>query len=386
MDRLGWSVCAEPLARIPLALDEPTPGEDPPAHDISAAAAVGETLFLGADETASLEVLHRTDAGYAEHRRIELCRAFDLPGGDSEMDIEGLAIADGWLWVVGSHSLTRKKPKKGKPLDEKGVSRLAGLKDNHNRMFLARLPLRSLEGGGRWDICLAEHEGRRPQMLPVGKHVSPLFRLLRDDPLIGPFAAIPAKENGVDVEGIVVDGRRVGLGLRGPVINGWSLIVEVEVQGSGADLELKGGLTRHFLDLGGLGVRDLKRRGDEVLILAGPTMKLDGPARVFRWRDWKNPSSTGDLLHRPQAILELPFGSGCDHPEAMAAVAHASAEGLLVVCDTPAPRRFAAGGVFCDVFPMPRAGGGGELPEAAAPLEVAQPSAFATQAERPRRP
>lgn len=343
---------ARPLSQVSLVLDDPVEGEDPPAHDISAAAAIGQTIFLGADECAGLEVLHRSGGGYAEHRRVELSAAFDLPGGDTEMDIEGLAIDKGWLWIVGSHSLTRKKPKKGKPLDDHGLARLAKLKDNHNRMFLGRLPLRPV-GEGRWDVSLEEQDGRRPQMLPVGKHVSPLFRLLRHDPLIGPFAAIPSKENGIDVEGLIVEGQRVALGLRGPVINGWALIVEIEIRGDGAALELLGDLTIHFMDLNGLGIRDLKRRGDEVLILAGPTMKLDGPAPVFRWRDWKDPAATGDMLHRPQRILDLPFGYDCDHPEAMAAIEHDGQPTLLVVCDTPGPSRLALGGVVADLFPMP---------------------------------
>lgn len=352
MDDLARTGCARPLAQIHLALDDVAEGEVAPAHDISAAAAIDETLFLGADECARLEVLHRCGAGYAEHERIELSKAFKLPGGDSEMDIEGLAISDGWLWVVGSHSLTRKKPKKNQPLNADAVARLAKLKDNHNRMFLGRLPLQSI-GAGRWNVRLTEHEGRRPQMLPVGKQASPLFRRLRDDPLIGPFTGIPSKENGVDVEGMIVDGDRVGLGFRGPVINGWALIVEIAVHGKGADLELDGGLARYFLDLGGLGIRDLKRREEDVLILAGPTMKLDGPAQVFRWRDWKRASASEDFLFRPERVLELPFGTGCDRPEAIAAAPHEGGKALLVVCDTPAPHRLKGGRVLADLFAMP---------------------------------
>ena len=40
-----------------------------------------------------------------------------------------------------------------------------------------------------------------------------------------------------------------------------------------------------FLNLDGLGIRDLTLRGDDLLILAGPTMDLSGPAAVFRWAD-----------------------------------------------------------------------------------------------------
>ena len=42
---------------------------------------------------------------------------------------------------------------------------------------------------------------------------------------------------------------------------------------------------KHFLDLGGLGVRDLSVDGDDLIVLAGPTMLLDGPVRLLRWPD-----------------------------------------------------------------------------------------------------
>lgn len=353
MDDASWPAGAQPLAQVSLALSAPAKGEESPSHEISAAAAIGNTLFLGADECAALEVLHRTEQGYAEHRRLELAEVFDLPEESGEMDIEGVAVCDGWVWIVGSHSLTRKKPKGGGPLDAKALKRLAKLKDNHNRMFLGRLPLRPL-GDGRWEPCAKAHDGRRPQMLPVGKHASPLLRRLRHHPLLGPFTDLPAKENGLDVEGVVVDGHRVGLGLRGPVINGWALIVEVEVHGHGGKLELHGDEPRlHVLDLGGLGVRDLKRLGDEVLILAGPTMKLDGPVHVFRWRGWAAAPHGGDLLQRPERVLGLPFGTACDHPEAMATVPHDDAERLLVVCDKPGPARLAEGRILADLFALP---------------------------------
>lgn len=41
---------------------------------------------------------------------------------------------------------------------------------------------------------------------------------------------------------------------------------------------------KHLLDLDGLGVRDLCPHSDDLLVLAGPTMDLDGPVRLFRWR------------------------------------------------------------------------------------------------------
>lgn len=349
------SQTARPAAQVRLLLDHPAEaGETPPARDISAAARVGETLFLGADESAHVEILFGSADGFIEHRRAHLARAFDLPGGDEEMDIEGLTVDEDWLWVVGSHSLTRKKPKKGRPLDAAALRRMAKLKDNPNRLFLGRLPL--MQGsGGRWDVWLGADAARRPQMLPIGKGGSELYRLIKKDPLLGPFCALPAKENGLDVEGVVVDGDRVALGLRGPVINGWAIVLEVRVQSQGPGaLQLSGPLQMHFLDLGGLGIRDLKRRGDDVFVLTGPTLKLDGPAQVFRWRDWRRLGDVEDRLHRPERLLELPCGVGCDHPEALAPYSHDSADALLVVCDKPGSARLAPGGaMLADVFVLP---------------------------------
>jgi hypothetical protein len=350
----AWPSPAKPVAQVRLTLDEKFPdGERPPVHDISAAARAGDTLFLGADECANIEILTRSGDRFADHRRICLSSLFDLPGGDDELDIEGLAVDGDWLWVVGSHSLTRRKPKKRKPLDAAAIQRLAELKDNANRMFLGRLPLREVSAD-HWDICLDGAGGRRPQMLRIGKRGSHLQQRLKKDRLIAPFCALPAKENGLDVEGVVVDGHRVGLGLRGPVVNGWAMVIEAQVRTDrGAALKLDGPIQKHFLDLGGLGVRDLKRRNGDVLILAGPTMKLDGPSQIFRWSGWRNPPTDGDLLHRPERLLDLPYGLGCDHPEALAPIRHHGADALLVVCDTPGPHRLSADGVLADVFVLP---------------------------------
>lgn len=152
---------------------------------------------------------------------------------------------------------------------------------------------------------------------------------------------------------LIIDGNRVGRGLRAPVLNGWALIGQVELHEKGAELQLEGGLANHFLDLGGLGVRDLKRRGDEAPILAGPTMKLDGPASIYRRRALSRALDAEDRLHRPELVLELPYGADCDHPGALAAAAHDGGEALLVVCDTPASYRLGGGAVLTDLFPWP---------------------------------
>lgn len=67
---------------------------------------------------------------------------------------------------------------------------------------------------------------------------------------------------------------RLFIGLRGPVVRGWAVIVELEVgDRPGIEPQPIGAEGRryrkHFLDMRGLGVRDLCRHGEDLLLLAG---------------------------------------------------------------------------------------------------------------------
>ena len=110
------------------------------------------------------------------------------------------------------------------------------------------------------------------------------------------------------------------------------------------------------LDLDGLGVRDLCRVGDDVLVLAGPTMALDGLFRLYRW--------SGAVADRQRVVrsthltrlAELPSGRGADeglhHPEGVTPLGDDSGA-VLVVYDSPAPGRLStAQTVLADVFPL----------------------------------
>jgi len=117
-----------------------------------------------------------------------------------------------------------------------------------------------------------------------------LTRALSQDEHLQPFLEIPGKDNGFDIEGLAVANGRILLGLRGPVLRGWAVILEVELRENKQDpsiLKLKNigpadqPYRKHFVDLGGLGIRDLCIHGNDLLILAGPTMDLDGPVTIF---------------------------------------------------------------------------------------------------------
>jgi hypothetical protein len=111
------------------------------------------------------------------------------------------------------------------------------------------------------------------------------------------------------------------------------------------------GYRTFFLDLDGLGVRDLGHDGDDVLVLAGPTMDLDGPARVYRWRG-AAPGRHHTAVRQDDLVRleDLPAGhgddEGRDHAEGLTVLPDGAA---MVVYDSPAPDRVQGGGVLADV-------------------------------------
>ncbi|MEU6786365.1 DUF3616 domain-containing protein [Nonomuraea angiospora] len=287
-------------------------------------------LWVAGDETATFEHLTWLGDHFGAQRTYPLADYVDLPAGpEDEADIEGLARANGYLWLVGSHSLKRKKVKSKDP--EKAADRLATVVREENRYILTRLPLRDETPG--------------PGTILAGR--DNLTAHLRDDRHLAPFLELPGKDNGLDVEGIAVVSERIYLGLRGPVLRGWAVLLELRLEEAGRSrLRLREPYRKHFLDLGGLGVRDLCPDGNSLLILAGPTMDLDGPVRIVRWRPGTRQGVVpeGEL----ETVIELPYGVKCDHPEGLALLDDGR---LMVVYDSPSPARITpAGGVLADVF------------------------------------
>jgi hypothetical protein len=239
-----------------------------------------------------------------------------------------------------------------------------------NRYLIGRIPVVAEENG----YTLARestHKGkqRSAAMLRGDEHGNELTALLKDDEHLGPFLAIPGKDNGFDIEGIAVAGNHLLLGLRGPVLRGWALVVEVALVDDEqpgrlrlAPVDEDGRLYRkHFLDLGGLGIRDLCVQGKDILVLAGPTMDLDGPVTVLRWCGAAIPGKECVVpANELEPVLDLPFGRGVDHPEGIALFPSAGGElgSLLVVHDSASPsRQIGESTLVADVFTLPgRAG------------------------------
>lgn len=316
-------------------------------------------LWLGSDETATLECLDPIgDLSFENHSYFRLANLLDLPNPEVEIDIEGLDYCDRYLWVVGSHSHKRKKPKAGQSAAE-NIRRLAKVQFEPNRYLLARIPL--VDGQLYRSCPHPDHpEPLTAALLETTKQGNELLKALASDSHLGPFitAGIPGKDNGLDIEGIAVHQDKVLLGLRGPVLRGWAIILELAFSPTnstrltlkhiGNDGEL---YKKHFFDLNGLGIRDLCWHGQDLLILAGPTMSLDGPVQVFRLKEAAGLNGGG--LTKPDFVMDLPYGKGDHHAEGMTLFAAAQQAALLVVYDSPAVDTVTkASEVLADVFKL----------------------------------
>lgn len=355
-------------------------GKDKSLRDgLSVAVQIGDSLWVANDETISLERLALIAGGktgpyrYGRHHKqfsLDDYLRLPVPPRDSaalaEVDMEGLDYNDGYLWLVGSHSLKRKKPKL-KDGAQRAQEQMAQVNSDGNRYLLARIPV--VERDGTYTLTKKETRNgkeRTAAQLHGNNQSNDLTEALKEDEHLGSFIRIPGKDNGFDIEGLAVAGERLFIGLRGPVLRGWAVILEVELkehddQPSTLKLKAIGPNDRlyrkHFLHLGGLGTRDLCVQGSDLLILAGPTMDLDGPLTVFRWPKGTDPKGESVVpASELERVLDVPYGKGVDHAEGMTLFCPdgGAACSLLVVYDSASKnRQLGRSTVAADVFPLP---------------------------------
>ncbi|REJ81259.1 MAG: DUF3616 domain-containing protein [Acidobacteria bacterium] len=346
-----YEVRSEPEERIRLefrAAEELERIDDALERDISALAVHARSLFYACDETATVERLlwDSRRGAFGSHRSFALGEHFDLPDGpDGEMDIEGLAIDGGYLWITGSHSYKRDDPDEG----DTDLSSLDDIDVDPNRGFLGRVPLvdrgdGELEPVGRIEtLDGVERTAACMKMRDDGRTL--LRKRLSGDRLLAPFMGLPCKENGFDVEGLAASGDRLWLGLRGPVIGQRSLLVEVRTKttkkGWLKPRRLSDGRRYRLvaLPLDGLGVRDLLIDGDRMLVLAGATTDVEGPQSIYSVElsrlDEAAVVAEADVVR----ILDLPVHRGCDHAEGIAFFEREGRRCLAVAYDAPADDR-----------------------------------------------
>lgn len=350
---------------------------------LSIVARTGDCLWLANDEAITIERLtlstghDRHEPHFADHRQFALHDYLKLPlprsdsGEIDEADIEGIDFSGDYLWLVGSHSLKRTRPREDDS-PRQCAKRLAKLGRDGNRFLLARIPI-VVEGDGPVLKKKVKVNGvtRSAAILRGDATGNDLTGALAEDIHLRPFLGVPGKDNGFDIEGLAVVGERLLLGLRGPVLRGWAVILEImpiEVADNPRALKLmkfvpgKQPYLKHLIQLDGLGIRDLCVHGQDLLILAGPTMELDGPVKLFRWPGGANSPREAAVCRDGLELLgAIPYGqgdeAGKDHAEGITLLAGDGdqAQSLLVVYDSAAPRRQGteAETVRADIFALP---------------------------------
>ncbi len=350
-------------------------------ESLSVAVVMGDYLWVASDETTSIERLSAKDATtFHQHKSFPLADLINLPaletGFDQEIDIEGMAFQSDYLWIIGSHSIKRKKAKED-DTPVKGIKKIAKKEQAGNRYIVARIPVVKNEIGEP-ELRKTGDDPANPltaaQLTGVvesdalvdaikAEDETDEGRKIQGDIHLGDFLSIPGKDNGFDIEGLAVAGEKIFIGLRGPVLRGWAVILEVAVEETDSstlklkEIGPKGRLyKKHFLQLGGLGVRELCVDGSDLLILAGPTMELDGPVYIFRWKDGVNSSEQSLVWNKTLGIpVVVPFGKGSDHAEGMALIDRPEkTSSLLIVYDTPGETRTVdSTGVKADIITPP---------------------------------
>ncbi len=256
---------------------------------------------------------------------------------------------------------------------------LTKISSDGNRYLLARIPL--IEKDGTYTLAKENNQNGKKRMagqLRTSVTGNALTEALAQDKHLQHSLAIPGKDNGFDIEGLAIgDDERIFLGLRGPVLRGWAVILELKLevnQENPGELTLKHinpanphSLTsnptyrKHFLDLGGLGIRDLCCDGADLLILAGPTMEMDSPVRIFRWQGGAHPSAEslhwlGDTLQEEKLKVPARQGNqGKDRAEGMTLFSADSwnERAVLVVYDSQSTaRQRGVSGVKVDGFAL----------------------------------
>lgn len=233
------------------------------SFNISAVATKGGIFVLGADEGADILVFKETDElKYSETAQ----RCIPLDGKNcgeeregAEIDIEGIAWGNKYLYVIGSHSIARKRVKSNKSPEE-NRRRLETLKFEHTRDQLFRIEL--------------DEDGKVAKGSKI-KQIS-LRSLFINHRVLSRFTSIPSKENGIDIEGLAVkevDGHdQLYIGFRGPVLRGNHALVMVLEFEEGKFKEKKIKVDEvYYLNLDGRGIRGMTElESGGFLLLTGP--------------------------------------------------------------------------------------------------------------------
>jgi hypothetical protein len=223
------------------------------AKNVSAIAVVKGYLVIGSDEGNRVQLLTREGDRY----RV-LPPEVILDEQANEIDIEGIAADEDVVYVIGSHARVRKTVDDTHTVQENRQRLLMVARDeDRERLYRFRVD-------GHGAVSALE--------------VTSLMPVIAQDPVLQGFTRVPSKENGVDIEGLAVRDGHLYVGFRGPVLRGnYVPVLRARFGHPISDTSLL------FVNLGGLGIRDLAAVREGLLILAGPVGDGPGAYHLYIW-------------------------------------------------------------------------------------------------------
>jgi Protein of unknown function (DUF3616) len=222
------------------------------SKNISAIDISNDFLVIGADEGKQVQVLKRQGEDYAVVNDIT------LNANAKEIDIEGIACDRNTVYVVGSHSAKRPKID-DEATYEKNRQKIEKVVSEPDRDRLFRFSL--------------DAEGNAQDVEETS-----LRSIIDSKKVLKDFSLLPSKENGVDIEGIAIHKQQLYIGFRGPVLReNWVPVLKCRFAKPVNEAELL------YVQLDGLGFRDITRVEDGFLLLAGPVGDGPGLYQVYLW-------------------------------------------------------------------------------------------------------
>ncbi len=255
--------------------------------NLSAVLIQGDLVVVADDELRGVLVGRRTAPDtftFGPTVPLEIRPIGDNP--DREFDLEALARHDDGVVAVGSHSARRVN------VGGSGGLKRSQAENRKRQLDTFREPSRDALVRFALDARTATITGR-----PALTSLRPI---IDGDAILKAFQTTAGKENGVDIEGLAIDGQTMWVGFRGPVIrNAYAVVLRA------SNIDAPVADTLLFLPLGGRGIRDLVKVSDGFLVLAGPVGDGDQSEALYWWNgeDCINGTPTGcELAMRGELV------------------------------------------------------------------------------------
>jgi hypothetical protein len=118
--------------------------------------------------------------------------------------------------------------------------------------------------------------------LTVVDDLTSLTKAIKKQPVLASHVDQRLDNNGLTIEGIAVVDDTLLAGFRGPTLSGGcAVVLSVSIASLRYNKPEAKAIMLHLGD--GMGIRDLARDGDRVLVLAGPSADVAGPYSIYSW-------------------------------------------------------------------------------------------------------